>query len=110
MQLLKQNSNRITAIASFSINYLPYLVSILLMEQGKNIFANVLPIVIFYAFRRTSLFIFKDLRHSYNTLAWLGLLCALSGYFIGTFGKIVPVFWDVSAFFAGITAAVFAVN
>ncbi len=26
MQLLKQNSNRITAIASFSINYLPYLV------------------------------------------------------------------------------------
>ncbi|NRO04971.1 hypothetical protein IMAU30005_01847 [Lactobacillus helveticus] len=71
MQLFKQNSNRITAIASFSINYLPYLVSILLMEQGKNIFANVLPIVIFYAFRRTSLFIFKDLRHSYNTLAWL---------------------------------------
>ena len=73
---LEKYQKQLGSIASSIINLFPYLTYILLMKQEENIVIAALPLVIFYAFRRTALFIFSSLRHDYNKIGWIGLTCA----------------------------------
>lgn len=93
---------------SLMLNYFPYIIYILLMDQnGSHIIFNILPLAIFYAFRRTALFIFRDLRHNSQLLGWIGLIAAVIGNLIGIFGFINNLIFDISAVFVGSAAAIF---
>ncbi len=52
----------------------------------------MLPFALFYAFRRTTLFLFKGGKNEDNVIGWFGLLAALFGYFLGIFGIFLPAF------------------
>lgn len=104
---LEKYQKQLGSIASSIINLFPYLTYILLMKQEENIVIAALPLVIFYAFRRTALFIFSSLRHDYNKIGWIGLTCACLGYLFGMLGPVNLCFYDLSAILAGIGAATF---
>lgn len=104
---IKLNSASFIGQISFMVNYFPYVLFTLIINRDGNFISNVLPLAFFYAFRRTALFIFRDLRKNSNLLGWLGLVFALIGYLIGIFGVISDVLFDVSAVFAGMAAAIF---
>lgn len=107
IEKLKYNSASWVSQVSFMVNYFPYVIFILLINRNGNIITNALPLAIFYAFRRTALFIFRDLRKNSNLLGWLGLFFASIGYLIGIFGVISNILFDISAVFAGCAAAIF---
>ena len=107
MSIIKKYSTTITKTNAFIINYCPYLIYILLISRDGNFVRNLLPLAFFYAFRRTALFIFIDLRSHYSILGWIGIVSAALGYFLGLFGQLNGVFWDLYGIFAGIGAAIF---
>lgn len=82
--LLQQKSNLLLKISSLPLNLFPYLVFSLIIKQNTAI--SVLPFALFYAFRRTTLFLFKGGENEDNVIGWFGLLAALLGYFLGIFG------------------------
>lgn len=102
-QLLQQKSNLLLKISSLPLNLFPYLVFSLIIKQNNAI--SVLPFALFYAFRRTTLFLFKGGKTEDNIIGWFGLIAALIGYFIGIFGIISPILYCISASLAGIGAA-----
>lgn len=65
---LEKYQKQLGSIANVTINLFPYLTYIFLMNQEDNIVIAALPLVIFYAFRRTALFMFSSLRHDYNKI------------------------------------------
>lgn len=105
--IIKQKAPQYLGLLSFFINYFPYLIFILLINREGSIISNVLPMAIFYAFRRTALFIFRDYRKNSNLLGWIGLVFALVGYLIGVFGAISDQVFDLAAVFIGSAAAIF---
>ena len=95
------------SIISLMLNYFPYAVYIFLIDYKGNNLSNILPLAIFFAFRRTALFMFRDLRKNANFLAWLGLINAAIGYFISIFGIFTPILFQIGAIFIGCSAALF---
>lgn len=104
---LEKYQKQLGSIANITINLFPYLTYIFLMKQEDNIVIAALPLVIFYAFRRTALFMFSSLRHDYNKIGWIGLDCACLGYLLGILGQVNFSFYDGSAILAGIGASTF---
>lgn len=92
---------------SFMVNYFPYVIYILLINRSGSLINDVLPMAIFYAFRRTALFIFRDLRKNSILLGWIALMFGLLGSITGIFGVISHFFFDLSAVFVGSAAAIF---
>lgn len=103
--LLQQKSNLLLKISSLPLNLFPYLVFSLIIKQNTAI--SVLPFALFYAFRRTTLFLFKGGENEDNVIGWFGSLAALFGYFLGIFGIFLPALYCISASLAGIGAACF---
>lgn len=101
--LLQQKSNLLLKISSLPLNLFPYLVFSLIIKQNTAL--NVLPFALFYAFRRTTLFLFKGGKIEDNIIGWFGLSAAFLGYLIGIFGTISPILYCISAALAGIGAA-----
>lgn len=104
---IKRNSIKLLSEVSFIVNYFPYMIYILLINRNGKLISNVVPLAIFYAFRRTALFIFRDLRKENNLLGWIGISFAFIGYLCGIFGSIFNLMFDVSAIFTGCAAAIF---
>lgn len=65
--LLQQKSNLLLKISSLPLNLFPYLVFSLIIKQNTAI--SVLPFALFYAFRRTTLFLFKAAKMKIMLLA-----------------------------------------
>ncbi|WP_281827749.1 hypothetical protein [Lactobacillus amylolyticus] len=57
---IKNKSVAWLGIISFMVNCFPYAIYILLINRNGSLISDVLPMAIFYAFRRTALFIFRD--------------------------------------------------
>lgn len=95
------------SIGAFTINLVPFLLFLLLMDNQHDLLSGVMPFAIFYSFRRTTLFIFRGNPEQENFFGKFGAGSALLGYFLGMFGQLSPLFWDLSAVGAGIGAACF---
>lgn len=96
-----------TGTCSLLLNMMPFLLYVSLTKQQSDVFIGALPFAIYYAFRHTSLLIFRDLAHDYQRLAWLGVYCGIIGYFLGIWGSYYPLLWDLSAVGVGISSQLF---
>ena len=106
---LKQTSARFSAlflkITSFTVNTLPYLLLPQLILRNNIVILNALPYVLFYTFRRTTLFLFRGYHPKAERLATWGLSAATLGCLLGLFGGWNPLFWDLAGVGVGIAAA-----
>lgn len=103
----KHHNQLLLNIGGFAINLMPFLLYLLLVSRHGDVVTNALPFALFYAFRRTSLFVVRGVHNSDNLLGWIGLTAAIFGFTIGIFGILSPIWWDLSAVSAGIGAAFF---
>lgn len=95
------------SIGGFTINLVPFLLFMLLVHRNGDIITNILPFALFYAFRRTTLFMFRGNPNMNTFFGWFGLISASIGYFLGLFGQLHPLFWDLAAVGSGMAAACF---
>lgn len=107
MRVLKSYSSTLLGIGSFAINLVPFLLFVFLVSRNGDVITEVLPFGLFYAFRRTSLYLFRGANIQLEFFGWLGLIVAIIGYFLGMFSGFSPILFDVSAIGAGIGAALF---
>lgn len=98
---------KFTGVCSLLLNLMPFLLYISLTKEQSDVFIGALPFAIFYAFRHAILLFCRDLEYDYQRLAWIGLYSGAIGYFLGMFGGIHPIFWDLSGVGAGIASRLF---
>lgn len=94
-------------IGGFAINLIPFLLFVFLIKHNGDIITEVLPFGLFYAFRRTSLYLFRGSNVQLEFFGWFGIFSAICAYFLGMFGQFSPILVDVSAIGAGVGAALF---
>lgn len=94
-------------IGGFTINLVPFLLFLLLVQRNGNTITNIEPFALFYSFRRTTLFMFRGNPNNNSRFGWIGLTAAFLGYAIGLFGQFNNIFWDIAAVGAGVGAACF---
>lgn len=92
-------------ITSFTVNTLPYLLLPQLILRDNLVILNALPYVLFYTFRRTTLFLFRGYHPRAERLAAWGLAAATVGCLLGLFGQFNPLFWDIAGVGIGVAAA-----
>ncbi|WP_251547758.1 hypothetical protein [Limosilactobacillus caecicola] len=100
--------SKFNGIFSIIINVVPFLIFPILITQHGDVFTNIIPYAIYYAFRRSALILFRDWEHQADQLGWLGLIAGVVGYGLGVFGQLTPLFWDLAGAGAGIASVLYS--
>ncbi len=102
---LKESSALLLNTSSFTLNMLSFLLlSQIILRQGPTIL-NAIPFVLFYAFRRSVLFLLAGYKVQIEPLLVIGYCVSIAGAIIGIFGSYWAVFWDIGAIGIGIGSA-----
>ena len=99
---MQQKISKFNGLFSILINIVPFLLFPALITQQGDLFTNILPFAIYYAFRRSALILFRDWEHQPRQLGWIGLISGAIGYGCGIFGQLSPLFFDFAGVGAGI--------
>lgn len=104
---MQQKISKFNGLFSILINIVPFLLFPALITQQGDLFTNILPFAIYYAFRRSALILFRDWEHQPRQLGWIGLISGAIGYGCGIFGQLSPLFFDFAGVGAGIASTLY---
>ncbi len=104
--------SRIARAIPFSIantmSFIPFFIYSAVIKIDVNNLSIIFPIVLYYAFYKTSVLITKGIGNVNNAakLSRISLAIGMIGCLIGMFGSVNTLFWDISGILVGICSSI----